>query len=130
MSSTLAGRIAAAAALLLAVVTGCGDGSTVKETRWGNGTLQSRVTLRPRAEGGYIQDGPYTVWYDNGQVKEEGHYVQDQFDGRIVHYWENGAKKAESVWSQGRIVEPWKHWDTQGNPLPDEPAAGASAPKH
>lgn len=64
-----------------------------------------------------MNDGPYTTWYENGQVKEEGHYRLGAIEGRVTLYHENGRKKAEGEYRKGRQVGAWSYWDQEGKPV-------------
>ena len=45
-----------------------------------------------------------TYYYDNGQVKQEGSYVDGKLDGKWVSYNEDGTKKASGFYKEGAKV--------------------------
>ena len=48
-----------------------------------------------------IKDGLHTEWYDNGHKKEEGTYKDGKKDGLWTGWYENGQKKAERNFKDG-----------------------------
>ena len=101
--------------LLACLVAGCGDGSTVEERRWADGTIKQEQTLRPGPDGVLVPDGPTRIYYPNGAMQEERNYQAGQLHGTLTLWHENGQKEAESEWENGRMVRDWTRWDEQGN---------------
>lgn len=108
---------------------GCGDGSTVEVRRYDNGQIKQEKTMRPGPDGRMLQDGPTTIYYDNGKVMETKTFVRGQLDGELTLYYENGNKKGVSVWKAGRMIKDWVEWDLNGNLIePDEEESSEAAP--
>lgn len=61
------------------------------------------------ARGSYadgVQDGLWTSWYPNGQMKEEGHYENGMKSGMWVEWYEDGAIMWKGEWKDGvRLIE-------------------------
>ncbi len=56
------------------------------------------------ARGSYAdgkQDGLWTRWYPNGQMKEEGHYEKGMKSGMWVEWYEDGAIMWKGEWKDG-----------------------------
>lgn len=64
----------------------------------GTDKLRSQVTL---VNG--IETGPFTVYYENGQVHAQGHQVNAQIEGYYAIFEENGDRASESEMSAGKI---------------------------
>lgn len=103
--------------VVAATFVGCGDGSTVEVRRYDNGQIKQEKTMRPGPEGRLLQDGPTTIYYENGNLMETKVYVRGQLQGELTLYYENGNKKAISVWKDGRMIKDWVKWDPKGNPI-------------
>lgn len=53
-----------------------------------------------------------TYYYDNGQVKQEGSYVDGKLDGKWVSYNEDGTKQASGEYKNGERVGTWTFWNS------------------
>jgi antitoxin component YwqK of YwqJK toxin-antitoxin module len=84
------------------------------------------------------KDGPITVRYPNGIVKEKSnytdgrrqgecqsfypsgklwsddHFLNGQIDGPTVSYFENGKKRYEGMCAKGKPTGEWKYYDSSG----------------
>lgn len=56
-----------------------------------------------------------TWFYDNGQVKETGYFVNNTKDGVWETYSENGTKTSEANYSNGVKNGNWNMWNEEGN---------------
>ncbi len=106
---------------LSSLLAGCGDGSTVHVRRWADGTPKEVVRVRPNGQGGWINDGKFTLYYPDGTRQEEGYYRLGNLHGALTHWHENGRKKGESHWENGRLIGKWKMWDKNGKPIQENP---------
>ncbi len=52
-----------------------------------------------------------TYYYDNGQVKQKGAYINGKLDGKWVSYTEDGLKQASGVYANGQKVGTWSFWN-------------------
>lgn len=73
------------------------------ETKWSNGNLQEFYT---RAwflgnEKGFRPHGRYNSWYENGQMKEQGHYDWNVKMGIWITWYEDGSPKEEATFING-----------------------------
>ena len=50
------------------------------------------------------ENGPYVVYYDNGQKKSERYYKNGKPDGLNTAWYENGQKELESHYKDGKRV--------------------------
>ena len=48
-------------------------------------------------------EGPYTLLYEDGAIKEEGTYRKGVLAGKLVQYHEDGSKKAEGFYIDGEL---------------------------
>ena len=92
------------------------DGSVTRLRQWQrNGIpmwdfryLKGKVSLsdvpleRYWASDSSLQHGPITLWYENGQKKEEENYKDGELDGLLTWWYENGQKKVEETFKDGK----------------------------
>ncbi|MFD2892395.1 toxin-antitoxin system YwqK family antitoxin [Flavobacterium chuncheonense] len=52
-----------------------------------------------------------TYYYDNGQVSQEGFYLDGKLHGKWVSYTENGTKQAIGEYNHGNKVGKWFFWN-------------------
>lgn len=50
---------------------------------------------------GTILDGPFSEWYENGQLKSKGTYFLGDINGLKTTWYENGVTKSEEEYSRG-----------------------------
>jgi antitoxin component YwqK of YwqJK toxin-antitoxin module len=66
------------------------------------------------ADGEWVRDGPWTAWYENGQVCEHGAYLDGAEHGPWEWYYEDGTPMAAGSWEAGKRVGPWSFWHESG----------------
>ena len=66
------------------------------------------------ADGRWVRDGPWTAWYENGQVCERGAYRAGVEDGPWQWWYESGGRMAAGSWVEGRRVGEWTYWHENG----------------
>jgi antitoxin component YwqK of YwqJK toxin-antitoxin module len=52
-----------------------------------------------------------TYFYDNGQVKQEGVYLDGKLHGKWVSYNEDGTKQTSGEYNQGEKVGTWTFYN-------------------
>jgi antitoxin component YwqK of YwqJK toxin-antitoxin module len=52
-----------------------------------------------------------TYYYDNGQVKQEGEYLNGKLHGKWVSYNEDGTKQTSGEYNQGEKVGTWTFYN-------------------
>ena len=52
-----------------------------------------------------------TYYYDNGQVKQEGVYLDGKLHGKWVSYNEDGTKQTSGEYNQGEKVGTWTFYN-------------------
>jgi antitoxin component YwqK of YwqJK toxin-antitoxin module len=101
------------------------------------------------AEGEELRHGPSTIWFDNGQLQQQGYYQHGKKHGTFTFYYENGQVAAAGeyrddqpdgmwVWSHrngqkatvgqytaGQQVGDWRWWNDDGT-LASEKTYGAT----
>jgi antitoxin component YwqK of YwqJK toxin-antitoxin module len=68
----------------------------------------------PVVAEGPPKDGPYVEYYDNGQKKSEWHYKDGKPDGLWTEWHENGKKLKERHYKNGKPEGPWTYWNENG----------------
>lgn len=60
-----------------------------------------------------VKHGPYTWYFETGQLFEEGTYVDGRLHGPYRAYWENGELYEEGTYHQGHFDGP-RRWYVKG----------------
>ena len=81
---------------------------------WWNATLATFTTV-----GETMQHGPWTVWHQNGQKKEQGAYGHGKPVGKFVSWHSNGQKASEGSYVDGNQHERWIWWHSNGQKQAD-----------
>ena len=50
---------------------------------------------------GNKEDGKWTWWDENGQIKSERNYKDGKLEGKVTEWYENGQKKLEVNYKDG-----------------------------
>lgn len=66
------------------------------------------------SRGSRIQHGPVTAWYDNGQVKMKGQYLNDLRVGRFTWWHPNGQRALVGQYEDGKKSGRWTWWHPNG----------------
>ena len=67
-------------------------------------------------EGTQELQGPYTSYYINGQVKEQGSFMENQPVGTWEYYYENGNMKMTGEIRDNENYGQWRYFYENGNP--------------
>ena len=51
-----------------------------------------------------------TYYYDNGQVKQEGYYLDGKLHGKWMAYNEDGSKQSIGEYNKGTKTGKWFFW--------------------
>ena len=60
------------------------------------------------------QDGIRTQWYENGQKKLERIFKEGKLQGIMTYWYDNGQKKQESNWKDNKLQGPMHGWWING----------------
>ena len=61
-----------------------------------------------------IEDGLHTEWWENGQKKLEVTYKDGKPDGLGIVWYKNGQKKSEKIFKDEKFVSK-KEWNEDGS---------------
>ena len=59
-------------------------------------------------------NGKWVEYYESGEVKKEGNYVDGKKEGKWVEYYENGKVWVEGNFVNGKKVGKWVEYDESG----------------
>ncbi len=62
-----------------------------------------------------LREDLWRHYYDNGELKFEGKYIQGNADGKHKYYYDNGKLQEERIYIMGRKEKLWKKFDPAGN---------------
>ena len=63
-------------------------------------------------------DGSWVYWYENGQKRFQGIFKDGKERGGHVRWHENGQKKAEANFKDGKLVGgSAKYWNSKSEPV-------------
>ena len=60
------------------------------------------------------KEGPWVIYYDNGQLSLKGTYKDGQEDGPWVTYYIDGQVEKKGTYKDGRREGPWVSYDKDG----------------
>lgn len=61
-----------------------------------------------------VENGKLTEWYEDGQIKEEGEYLNGMLHGRWTFWYDNGQKRSEGEYLNGLHNGAWTFWHYNG----------------
>ena len=79
-----------------------------------NGQKDTEYEFDLSIKNGIKVKDSFKKWYDNGNKRVEGHYVNGEKDGLLTQWHENGKKEYEKTYKDGKLIE-YKQWDEDGN---------------
>ena len=79
-----------------------------------NGQKDTEYEFDLSIKNGIKVKDSFKKWYDNGNKRVEGHYVNGERDGLLTQWHENGKKEYEKTYKDGKLIE-YKQWDEDGN---------------
>lgn len=63
---------------------------------------------------GFVGEGEYKMWYDNGQLSLHSHYKNDKLDGEYKSWYKNGQLYSHSHYKSGTLDGEYKRWHDNG----------------
>ncbi len=63
-----------------------------------------------------LADGPWLMWYDNGQLMSERQMKHGKEHGRQRSWWPNGQLMMEGISYEGHRYKGFKYWSMDGEP--------------
>ena len=88
--------------------------------KWDVGYVAGKVGVDQIANGGleellfFHNEGLATVWYENGQKKAEFNWKDGRKNGLFTVWYENGQKKTEANWKDGQKNGSFSGWFENG----------------
>ena len=101
---------------LLVLVIGCGR---VEETHFASGKLKSRTGYKLGEFDNRVLHGEYAGWFENGNRRVLGRYVDGQSEGMWQMWHENGQLWQRSHYSNGDRVGISSTWRADGSKIWD-----------
>ncbi len=86
----------------------------VRETFFPNGATRRQWLVKVLPDGTEVEHGEALLWYDNGQVKLQGEYVDGEREGLWLSWHSNGENRGEGRLHRGRHIGTWIMWDENG----------------
>lgn len=65
-------------------------------------------------------EGPYRIWYEDGQLAEELKFIDNLENGPARFYYPNGQLAMSGSYENGRMVGEWTFYDSKGQPANGE----------
>jgi len=66
-------------------------------------------------------DGEWNWWYSNGQKKAQGKFKKGKKEGKLTFWYDNGMKLGECDYRDGKRLSDFNYWDENGNQIPELP---------
>jgi len=76
------------------------DGAVAEETLWKND----------------MKNGPWTQYFNSGQPKSTGAYLNDKLEGVYTTFYPDGKTMVKGIYRQNVPDGDWKRYDEDGNP--------------
>ena len=64
-----------------------------------------------------MKDGKWKHFYNSGELKYEGNYIQGNPDGKHKYFYSNNVLKEEQFYLMGIKEKHWQKYDEYGNLL-------------
>ncbi|MFQ5503112.1 MAG: toxin-antitoxin system YwqK family antitoxin [Phycisphaerae bacterium] len=100
--------------LMLFLWPGCQAAPGTEVAVFASGKPKSEVRLKRADDGRTVRDGWYRSWHENGQVHEEGLYVNGKMHGTWTIWDEHGRKRGQQQYHEGRRHGRWFAWHADG----------------
>ena len=100
--------------LLFVTVSGYGQAVFFSESYYPDGTIQEKFRVYVE-KGDSVRHGPYTFYYPEGTIMQEGFYIANLPDSLWVNYYRNGLRKSMYSYSKGKKNGPYKIWKDDGS---------------
>ncbi|MEA3421803.1 MAG: hypothetical protein U9Q97_09050 [Acidobacteriota bacterium] len=63
----------------------------------------------------YMQVGPWTYWYINGQIQKKGSFTEGTETGWWEYWYDTGIRKKQGAYNEeGKKTGPWQYWYENG----------------
>ena len=79
-----------------------------------NGELHFRGQQVRTAEGGWVREGPWKAWHENGVLHEDGGYLAGHEQGDWRWWYADGTPMSKGRFIDGKRVGPWTFWHENG----------------
>lgn len=97
-----------------ATTAGAEPRTEVRETFFPNGSTRRQWIVKILPDGTEVEHGEALLWYDNGQVKLQGEYVDGVREGLWRSWHANGKNRGEGRLHRNRRIGTWIMWDENG----------------
>ena len=77
------------------------------------------LTCTVKAQGNFsiTQDGKHVVYYENGNVKAQGNYLNNRREGEWLFFYDNGKVALKKNFSKGEQIGEWAYYNQDGGLL-------------
>ena len=65
-------------------------------------------------------EGKATLWHENGQKKSEENFTNGKGEGKWTSWHGNGQKEFEANFKNGKKEGKWVYWDETGKKIKEE----------
>ena len=86
----------------------------VRETFFPNGATRRQWLVKVLPDGTEVEHGEALLWFDNGQVKLQGEYIDGVREGLWLAWYSNGNDRGKGRLYRGRRMGTWTMWDEKG----------------
>lgn len=92
----------------------CPDSAVVIGEAFPDSTAQYCALIG--SSGAQVLHGSWRIWFDSGQIMEEGAFENGLEDGEWSYWNANGNRRATGRFVNGQREGVWKEWWENGNP--------------
>ncbi len=87
---------------------------TTREEKFESGNPKIKFEVVEKKDGSFLKDGDYKVWFENGQIKVSGQYVDNKENENWVWYYNTGKICKEGTYKNGLKEGIWKDYEENG----------------
>jgi len=86
----------------------------VRETFYPNGSTRRQWIVKILPDGTEVEHGESLRWHDNGQIEQQGDYVDGVREGVVLSWYADGQMRGEGRLHRSRRIGTWTMWHKNG----------------
>jgi len=86
----------------------------VRETFYPNGSTRRQWIVKILPDGTEVEHGESLRWHDNGQIEQQGDYVDGVREGLVRSWYADGQMRGEGRLHRNRRIGTWTMWHKNG----------------
>ena len=92
-----------------------GNAQVLLKTYYGEEETIVKEEFYIRSKSNKVLDGPYKSYFENGNIKSEGQFVNNKSTGIWKYYYQNGRLRMQGQVGNGKNVGQWDYYYENGS---------------